>query len=127
MYGAKKGKILNLFIDDLSLPKPDEFGVQQVNEVCYTLASLPHILAISNLFKLFTCYKRLLYIKDSRLCYLVVKYMHCFFYKNVEAEINQHFHLCPEMHITGTLDPSYDTQLIVISMSSCLTELLALW
>lgn len=37
VYGAKKGKILNLFIDDLSIPQPDEFGVQGVNEVSYTL------------------------------------------------------------------------------------------
>ena len=34
VYGAKKGKILNLFIDDLSLPEPDQFGAQDVNEVC---------------------------------------------------------------------------------------------
>lgn len=33
VYGAKKGKILNLFIDDLSIPQPDEFGVQGVNEL----------------------------------------------------------------------------------------------
>ena len=37
VYGAKKGKILNLFIDDLSIPQPDEFGIQGVNEVSYTL------------------------------------------------------------------------------------------
>ena len=35
VYGAKKGKILNLFIDDLSIPQPDEFGIQGVNEVSY--------------------------------------------------------------------------------------------
>ena len=34
VYGAKKGKILNMFMDDLSLPQPDEFGTQEVNEVC---------------------------------------------------------------------------------------------
>lgn len=33
MYGAKKGKILNVFIDDLSLPLKDQFGTQEVNEV----------------------------------------------------------------------------------------------
>jgi len=39
VYGAKKGKILNMFIDDLSLPQPDEFGTQEVNEVCKTLGA----------------------------------------------------------------------------------------
>jgi len=39
VYGAKKGKILNMFIDDLSLPQPDEFGTQEVNEVCNTLGT----------------------------------------------------------------------------------------
>lgn len=33
VYGAKKGKTLNVFIDDLSVPEPDEHGVQEVNEV----------------------------------------------------------------------------------------------
>lgn len=33
VYGAKKGKVLNMFIDDLSLPRTDEFGTQEVNEV----------------------------------------------------------------------------------------------
>ncbi|XP_068697910.1 dynein axonemal heavy chain 8-like [Montipora foliosa] len=33
VYGAKKGKILNMFIDDLSIPQPDEFGTQGVNEL----------------------------------------------------------------------------------------------
>ena len=37
VYGAKKGKILNMFIDDLSLPQKDQFGTQEVNEVCKTL------------------------------------------------------------------------------------------
>ena len=36
VYGAKKGKILNMFIDDLSLPQKDQFGTQEVNEVCKT-------------------------------------------------------------------------------------------
>ena len=33
VYGAKKGKTLSVFIDDLNLPKPDKYGVQEVNEV----------------------------------------------------------------------------------------------
>ncbi|CAH3196290.1 unnamed protein product, partial [Porites evermanni] len=33
VYGAKKGKVLNMFIDDLSLPRTDEFGTQEVNEL----------------------------------------------------------------------------------------------
>jgi len=37
VYGAKKGKIFNMFIDDLSLPQKDQFGTQEVNEVCKTL------------------------------------------------------------------------------------------
>ena len=34
VYGAKKGKMLNMFIDDVNLPRTDEFGTQEVNEVC---------------------------------------------------------------------------------------------
>ena len=37
VYGAKKGKILNMFIDDLSLPQKDQCGAQEVNEVCKTV------------------------------------------------------------------------------------------
>ncbi|KAG8582082.1 hypothetical protein GDO81_007910 [Engystomops pustulosus] len=33
IYGAKDGKILQLFIDDLHLPKPDDNGVQHCNEL----------------------------------------------------------------------------------------------
>uniref|UniRef100_A0A8C5PKA2 Dynein heavy chain n=1 Tax=Leptobrachium leishanense TaxID=445787 RepID=A0A8C5PKA2_9ANUR len=33
IYGAKDGKTLNLFIDDLNLPTPDENGVQRCNEL----------------------------------------------------------------------------------------------
>lgn len=33
VYGAKKGKGLNVFIDDLSIPQQDQHGVQEVNEV----------------------------------------------------------------------------------------------
>ena len=33
VYGAREGKRLQLFIDDLNLPTPDEFGVQRCNEV----------------------------------------------------------------------------------------------
>ena len=47
VYGAKKGKVLNMFIDDLSLPRTDEFGTQEVNEVSTLLlqiyTSLAHI------------------------------------------------------------------------------------
>jgi len=35
VYGAKENKRLQLFIDDLNLPKPDEHGVQRCNEVIY--------------------------------------------------------------------------------------------
>ena len=41
MYGAKKGKILNMFIDDLSLPQRDQYGTQEVNEVSLTLHLFP--------------------------------------------------------------------------------------
>lgn len=33
VYGAKSGKILNIFIDDLSLPQRDQYGTQEVNEL----------------------------------------------------------------------------------------------
>lgn len=33
VYGAKDGKKLRLFIDDINLPKPDSDGIQHVNEV----------------------------------------------------------------------------------------------
>ncbi|XP_048577711.1 dynein axonemal heavy chain 8 isoform X3 [Nematostella vectensis] len=33
VFGAKKGKALNMFIDDLSIPQPDDHGVQEVNEL----------------------------------------------------------------------------------------------
>ena len=33
VYGAKEGKRLQLFIDDVNLPTPDEHGVQRCNEV----------------------------------------------------------------------------------------------
>ena len=33
VYGAKEGKRLQLFIDDLNLPHPDQYGVQRCNEV----------------------------------------------------------------------------------------------
>ena len=35
MYGAKENKKLQLFVDDLNLPNPDEYGVQRCNEVCH--------------------------------------------------------------------------------------------
>lgn len=41
MYGAKRGKILNMFIDDLSLPQRDQYGTQEVNEVSLTLHLFP--------------------------------------------------------------------------------------
>ena len=41
MYGAKRGKILNMFIDDLSLPQRDQCGTQEVNEVSLTLHLFP--------------------------------------------------------------------------------------
>lgn len=40
VYGAKKGKVLNMFIDDLSLPRTDEFGTQEVNEVSTLLLQI---------------------------------------------------------------------------------------
>lgn len=33
VYGAKENKRLQLFIDDLNLPRPDEKKVQHCNEV----------------------------------------------------------------------------------------------
>ena len=33
VYGAKENKMLQVFIDDLNLPTPDEHGVQRCNEV----------------------------------------------------------------------------------------------
>ena len=33
VYGAKENKRLQVFIDDLNLPVPDEDGVQRCNEV----------------------------------------------------------------------------------------------
>ena len=46
VYGAKKGKILNMFIDDLSLPQRDQYGTQEVNEVSETLHIILSILAL---------------------------------------------------------------------------------
>ena len=32
-YGARSGKTLSVFIEDLNLPEEDIYGVQEVNEV----------------------------------------------------------------------------------------------
>lgn len=34
VYGAKENKKLKVFIDDVNLPVPDDYGVQRCNQVC---------------------------------------------------------------------------------------------
>ena len=36
-YGARGGKTLSVFVEDLNLPQADMYGVQEVNEVMKTL------------------------------------------------------------------------------------------
>jgi hypothetical protein len=49
-YGARGGKTLSVFVEDLNLPQADMYGVQEVNEVMKTLRELVagngHVLCI---------------------------------------------------------------------------------
>lgn len=49
VYGAKEGKRLRVFVDDINLPKPDADGVQRVNEVQQRRFSIIMFMELSSL------------------------------------------------------------------------------